>query len=165
MILADVGGVVVKRNAKLIGNLIKGFNYATRTEVVVGITEESNAQREDGVTNSQLLYLHENGVPSQNIPPRPVLKPAIAQEEVRDKISKMMKDALMAAFISGNVERAEQCFERAGMLGRDACKDYILSGDKLAPNSEVTIQRKGSSLPLVDTGSMLNSITYAVRKK
>ena len=165
MFIAGAAEVVIKESAKKIKNLIEGFNYIAHTEVVVGITEESNAAKENGVTNSQLLYLHENGVPSHNIPPRPVLKPAIAQDEVRGKISKMMRDGFVAALIQGNKDACAQCFEKAGMLGRDACKNYIASGGNLAPNAPSTIARKGSSKPLIDTASMMNSITYAVRRK
>lgn len=156
---------VVKKNSKQILNMIKGFNYVRKTEVVVGITEDSDVARENGLTNSQLLYLHENGVPSHNIPARPVLKPAIAENGTREKIQDLMKEGLKDAILRGDVERAEQCYHKAGMLGRDACKNYITSGSKLAPNAPSTIAKKGSSLPLVDTGSMLNSISYAVRKK
>lgn len=165
MFIAGAAEVVIKESAKKIKNLIEGFNYIAHTEVVVGITEESNAAKENGVTNSQLLYLHENGVPSHNIPPRPVLKPAIAQDEVRGKISKMMRDGFAAALIQGNKDACAQSFEKAGMLGRDACKNYIASGGNLAPNAPSTIARKGSSKPLIDTASMMNSITYAVRRK
>lgn len=165
MFIAGGAGVSIKENAKMIKNLIEGFNYIAHTEVVVGITEESNAAKENGVTNSQLLYLHENGVPSHNIPPRPVLKPAIGQDEVKGKISKMMRDGFVSALIRGNKDGAAQCFEKAGMLGRDACKNYIASGGNLAPNAPSTVARKGSSKPLIDTASMMNSITYAVRRK
>ena len=165
MFIAGATEVVIKESAKKIKKMIEGFNYIVHTEVVVGITEESNAAKENGVTNSQLLYLHENGVPSHNIPPRPVLKPAIAQDEVRGKISKMMRDGFVAALIQGNKDACAQCFEKAGMLGRDACKNYIASGENLAPNAPSTIARKGSSKPLIDTASMMNSITYAVRRK
>lgn len=165
MFIAGASEVVIKESAKKIKNLIEGFNYIANNEVVVGITEESNAAREDGITNSQLLYLHEHGIPSHNVVPRPVLVPAISQEEVREKISLMMKEGFQAALIDGSKDRAEASFEKAGMLGRDACKNYITSGDKLTQNKESTVAKKGSSLPLVDTGSMLGSITYAVRRK
>ena len=160
-------GITAKftQNVKQIKNLIDGFAFIRKMEVVVGIPEESDVARENGVTNSQLLYLHENGVPSHNIPPRPVLKPAIAQEGVKEKIQSLMKDGMKEAMLHGDVERARMCYEKAGMIGRDACKKYIQDGSHLAPNAPSTIAKKGSSLPLVDTGSMLNSITYAVRRK
>lgn len=133
-------------------------------EVVVGIPEDSNVGRENGMTNAGLLYLHEQGVPSHNIPPRPVLKPAIGQAEVASVITDLMKNAMEEAIANGNTEEAERSMEKAGMVGRDACKKYILGGN-LAPNAPSTIARKGSSTPLVDTGSLLGSINYAVRKK
>lgn len=173
MFLFGDSGVVVKEATKKIKSMIDGFNYISHTEVVVGITEESNAAREDGVTNSQLLYLHENGIPSHNIPPRPVLKPAIGREGTRDQITDMMKQGLKQAILHGNKVEAEKSFHKAGMLGRDACKNYIVEGTNLAPNAPETIRRKlakgkdgsGDVKPLIDTGSMLNSITYAVRRK
>ena len=158
-------GVTVKRAANQIKKMIAGFNYVVSTEVIVGITDETDVARENGLTNSQLLYLHENGVPSHNIPPRPVIKPALKQDEVKGKMKSLLRQGMVAAIVHGDLEKAEQCYEKAGMLGRDACKDYITSGDKLAPNSPITIARKGSSTPLIDTASMLNSITYAVRRK
>lgn len=154
----------LKESATEIINLVKGWKFFLETEVVVGITEDSNVGREGGFTNAGLLYMHEQGVPSHNIPPRPVLQPAISQAEVSRKISELMRDAMVEAMINGDVEKAEKNMHKAGMVGRDACKGYITGGN-LAPNAPSTIARKGSSTPLVDTGSLINSISYAVRKK
>ena len=156
---------VMKENGNIIKNLIEGWNYFRKTEVVVGIPEDANVPREGGISNAGLLYLHEKGVPSHNIPPRPVLKPAIRDEATQERIKKLLRDAAVEALVHGNKAKCEQDFHKAGMVGRDACKKYISAGGNLAPNSPYTIAKKGSSLPLVDTGSMLNSITYAVRKK
>jgi len=152
-----------KENGEELLKMIEAWKYFNETEVIVGITEESNSDR-GSVNNAELLYLHECGVPSHNIPPRPVLKPAIAQPEVAESIKTMMSEGMKAALVHGDKEACGQYYERAGMLGRDACKDYIAGGVP-PPNAPSTIRRKGSSLPLVDTGSMMNSITYAVRKK
>ena len=154
-----------KESAESIWNLTQGWKFFLENEVVVGIPEDSNVSREGGMTNSALLYLHEQGVPSHNIPPRPVLMPALEQANVKDQIGAIMKDAAHAALIEGDQEKAKQCFEKAGMLGRDACRDYIADGGNLAPNAPSTIAIKGSSKPLIDTGSLLGSINYAVRKK
>ncbi len=155
---------VLKESGKTILNLIKGWNFFLKNEVVVGITMESNSGR-GSVNNAELLYLHECGVPSKNIPPRPVLKPALNQPDVKMKIEKLMRDAALEALVKGSPENAEKNFHKAGMIGRDACKKWISDGGHLAPNAPATIARKGSSKPLIDTGSMLGSITYAVRRK
>jgi len=154
---------IFKENGRTIYNLIQGWMFFLHTEVVVGITEESNSAR-GSINNAELLYLHECGVPSHNIPSRPVLKPAIAQDAVKEQIEKLMRDAAEEALVHGDWHKAEQCFEKAGMVGRDACKSYIAGGVP-PPNAPSTIAKKGSSLPLVDTGSMMGSITYAVRRK
>ena len=158
-------GVTIKENANIIKNLIEGWNFYLSHEVVVGIPEDANVQREEGMSNAELLYLHEQGIPSNRVPPRPVLKPAIAQDGVREKIQNLMKQAAVEALVKGDMDKCEQDFHKAGMIGRDACKNWIREGTHLAPNAPSTIARKGSSKPLIDTGSMLNSITYAVRKK
>jgi hypothetical protein len=75
-----------------------------------------------------------------------------------------MGEAAEAALVNGDAEKAEDNFEKAGMIGANACRDYIKSG-ALAPNAPSTIQKKGSSMPLIDTGAMFGSINYAVRKK
>ena len=153
-----------KETAEEVWNLILGWKFFLENEVVVGIPEETN-RVEGAFTSAGLLYLHEQGVPSHNIPPRPVLQPALNKEGVKEQIETMMRDAAVAAFVNGDAETAKNCFEKAGMLGRDACKDYITDGGNLAPNAPSTIARKHSSKPLIDTAAMLGAINYAVRKK
>ena len=156
--------VYFKEAAGAIKNLTEGWKYLRETDVVVGITENSDTAREGGVTNAQLLYLHENGVPSHNIPPRPVLIPAVREAATRSAIKSMLRAGAARAMI-GDVAGADAYYNKAGMLGRSACQKYITEGGNLAPNAPSTIARKGSSTPLIDTGSMLGSITYEVRKK
>ena len=156
---------VVKENGNIIKNLIEGWNYFLHTEVVVGIPEDSNVTREHGVSNAGLLYLHEKGVPSRNIPARPVLKPAIRDAVTQQRIKKLLRDAAKEALVHGNKAKCEMNFHKAGMVGRDACKNWIQSNSHLAANKESTVLRKGFNHPLVETGSLVGSITYAVRKK
>lgn len=166
-VLSSIGkfiNVEYKENAQMIWNLIQGWKFFLQHEVVVGIPEEFNVGEKNGMTSASLLYLHEQGVPSHKIPPRPVLHPALAQEDVAEQIKTLMMEAAEAALVKGDVKTAEGNFEKAGMIGAGACKDYILSG-ALAPNAPSTIAKKGSSQPLVDTGAMLGSINYAVRRK
>ena len=153
-----------KETAQDVFNLIMGWKFFFETEVVVGIPEESNVADGEGWTTAGLLYFHEQGCPAAHIPPRPVLHPALDQEGVREEIEEYMAKGAYYALVEGDVEQATECYEKAGMLGRDAVKDYITSA-KVAPNAESTILRKGSSIPLIQYGVMFESINYAVRKK
>ena len=149
-----VAKAVFRESVDFIKNMVKGVAYVATHEVVVGAEGE----------HSDLLYLHEAGVPSRNIPPRPVLEPALGQKEVKKSMGRCMRQAVFNA-IKGDLEGAENEYNKAGMVGRDACKKYITDGTHLAPNAPSTIAKKGSSVPLIDTGALLNSITYEVRRK
>jgi len=157
--------------AETVWNLILGWKFFLENEVVVGITEETS--RDEGAfTSAGLLYLHEQGVPSRNIVPRPVLRPAISDDKTKEKIEALMQDAAEAALVDGDMGRAKDDFEKAGMVGRDACKAWITE-QKVAPNKPSTIAKKkrkhqnnkGEPVALIDTGAMLEAITYAVRRK
>lgn len=137
-----------------ITNMIRGMQYYASHEVVIGAKGD----------HADLLYLHEAGVPSKNIPPRPVLEPALSQGEVKGAMNRHMRKALRRALV-GDLNGCKNEMERTGIVGENACKKYITDGTHLAPNSPVTIARKGSSIPLIDTGTMLNSITHEVRRK
>lgn len=160
-----------KESAQEVWNLMMGWKFFLENEVVVGIPEETNAA-EGAFTSAGLLYMHEQGVPSRNIPPRPVLGPALHQEAVQEQIETLMREAAELALVKGDATAAEANFHKAGMVGRDACKKYISDGGNLAPNAPSTIERKrkkgdgsGEPVPLIDTGIMFGSISYAVRRK
>lgn len=58
----------------------------------------------------------------------------------------------------------EQFYEVIGTLVRDGIKDHAVSLNS-PPNHSFTVQRKGSSNPLVDTGDLINSIEFKVEAK
>ena len=152
-----------KEAGQKIGNLIKGVNFIIQTEVVVGIPKEANTGR-GLVTNAELMYIHENGSPANNIPPRPALKLGLSDETARNQIRQMLLTGMRTA-LTGNVSKAQTFYEKAGMVGASSVKKIFGQSPPLAPNKPATIARKGSSKPLIDTGALQSSITYAVRKK
>ena len=60
----------------------------------------------------------------------------------------------------------QQAAARVGNYGATQVKKGIVSGapggQKFAPNSQLTVQRKGSSSPLIDKGDLVGSVTYQV---
>lgn len=76
---------------KFLKSLQEGVDFLKTTAVYVGIPQEANAQHPGSpYTNAELLYLHESGVPSQNIPPRPVMKIAWAKEDTKQAIKECL---------------------------------------------------------------------------
>ena len=130
-------------------------------EVLVGIPQSNSSRPGEVITNAELAFIHSNGSPVNNIPPRPFLQPAI-QSHI-DEISQMLLNAY-AYIVKGNTEEGERRLNALGIYAVNLVKDMFKKGhNNWPPLKPETIRRKGSSLPLVDTGEMRNSITYIVR--
>ncbi|WP_436663552.1 hypothetical protein ACOALA_13495 [Alicyclobacillus acidoterrestris] len=107
------------------------------------------------------LYIHEHGSPLWQIPPRPVLEPAINNS--KEIIAKQLKQAAQDAL---NGADPSEGLHKAGMLGVNAARDWFYNPENKWPaNSPSTVKLKGSDRPNIDTGNLRNSITYVVAKK
>lgn len=65
--------------------------------------------------------------------------------------------------IDGQIKSFDAGLELIGLKIQREIMERIRSGIE-PPNAQVTIDRKGSSVPLIDTGQLINSITYLVRQ-
>lgn len=144
--------------------VMQGIATVTQRDVLVGIPSEKGS-RNDEMTNPVLGYIHETGAPEANIPPRPWLLPAI--RESVDKFVPHLKTAAQAA-IDGQPERVEKALHAAGMVGSSAAQRRITQGP-FVPLKASTLRarrRRGrtGTRPLIDTGQLRRSITYAVRE-
>lgn len=155
-------GVEIKETGKMLLTLIQGFDFIRHTNVYVGIPQENNGSH-GSVTNAELLYIHTNGSPVHNIPPRPTIEPAIAKPDTAKAIQDQLVSGIKQA-IMGNLNGAEASYHKAGMIGATAAQAMFGSGE-LAPNAPSTIAKKGSSAPLIDTGALRAAVTYVVRKE
>ena len=169
-------GMYVKTNGKGLDDLKEAISFLKNNRVLVGIPQANSASRGE-VTNVELAFIHTNGSPRLRIPPRPFLEPGI--EEAMDKIEGRMKAAAEAA-VEGDTGAAMGELEKAGMYGENAVKDYF-TGGHFAPNAGITVEGgwmwnriahkpfkvkgKGSSTPLIDTGSLRSSITHVIEGK
>lgn len=147
-------------NGGLVG-LVSRLTRLANREVLVGIPAEENSRPRGEINNAELLYIHTHGSPLRNIPARPVIEPAI--EDARDRINRELRSAILAAS-DGVEDVANQYLERTGMAAQNASRAWFTNPrNNWAPNSPLTIARKGSSRPLIDTGSLRKSIIYVVR--
>lgn len=188
-------GVTIKTNG--VPKLVAALKRLPRRDVLVGYPadgSEGTAGRDGGgsnlrteqvnpkdraisdLTNAQLAYLHEHGVPELNIPARPHLVPGV--REGRGKFTPHLRKAA-AATLAGDAEGADRAMHSAGLAAADAVRTKIKSGP-FVPLSPRTIARRrirsaGSSYrrkattaadvkPLIDTAQMLRAVTYVVRE-
>lgn len=96
---------------------------------------------------------------TNNIPSRPFMRNAWDRHE--DELNKRIK-AEWAAITAGK-KTAENSLELLGAWHQNKIQMEIVNGDYVA-NAPYTVQRKGSSRPLIDTGRMRQSIRYVIKQ-
>ena len=159
-----VRGTGFTEKGKGLDDLKNSLKSLGDSQVLIGIPESENARDDDsGITNSQLAFIHSQGSPLQGIPPRPFLEPSIDRN--KDLLAIQQKNIINKS-LSGDGDGYREEMEKTGLLMSTKAKEFLTDpANGLAPNSPGTIRRKGSSKPLIDTGSLLNSITYVVRER
>ncbi|QPF81672.1 hypothetical protein IC762_17765 [Bradyrhizobium genosp. L] len=128
-------------------------NVRGNATVKVGFLEK--ATYPDGTPVAMVAAIQEFGAPSINIPPRPFFRNMIA-----DKSSEWPK--AVGDLLKSNDFDAEQTMGQAGEGIAGQLRQSVVDTNS-PPNAASTIERKGASKPLVDTGHMLASIDYEVK--
>jgi phage gpG-like protein len=119
--------------------------------VTVGFHEDSGSHGD--LTNATLAAILHFG--NDRIPARPFLDVGVESEE------KEYIELVIEAF--ENETPSDVLLEQIGAAAQSAVQNYM---DELRspPNAEITIKRKGSSNPLIDTSDLKNSVKYKVMK-
>jgi len=133
-------------------------------EVTAGIHEGLEGEGGGSVDESSetiATYAAANEYGTDDIPARPWLRTACDAntEAWQDKAAKQLKRAL-----APGGPRAEKVLVPVGNQMRNDLVKSIKDGD-WEPNAPSTVERKGSSKPLVDTGAMQRAITHKVTRK
>jgi hypothetical protein len=155
--------VDIQRNSgEMFQKITEALDVLNKHEVMVGIPDGGGVREGgDPVSNADLLFIHTNGSPVNGIPPRPVLSPAM--EKNQDRISSLLRKAIDQA-LDGDKVGVMAALENAGLGGQNVARKYFTDSNDWKPNKDATIERKGSSRPLIDTGDMRKAITYVVRE-
>ena len=133
------------------------LNTLNNKSILIGVTQKSDA-RSDGMNNATLAMVHEFGSPKHNIAERSFLRVPLSQNQ--EKITTLAKKQVYKALSSET--NVITPLEEIGVFSSNLCKMAITDG--LTPALKpATIKRKKSSKPLIDTGNLLNSITWEVR--
>jgi hypothetical protein len=120
----------------------------------VGFME--NATYPDGTKVAMVAAIQEFGAPRAGIPPRPFFRNMIAAKsgEWPEAIAKQLKKTKYDV---------ELTLERVGM-GIAGQLQQSIRDTNAPPLKPATIRRKGHAKPLIETGLMLRSATYRVKK-
>lgn len=130
--------------------------------VTVGIHEDAGEHAQDSITNAQLGALLNYGNPHNTlfgkpapIPPRPWLVPGVesATQDIIDTIQSAVE----------NGATLDDTLDQIGSFAAGNTQQYM-TDLKQPPNAAYTIEQKGSSNPLIDTGALRASVTWKVTK-
>ena len=117
-----------------------------------------------GITNAELMYIHENGSPLQNIPARPVLDMTIRY--ANQNLLPRTLDKCITEYLKDFDESAiEKELNKLCIRMENYARHIIYDNDgRLAPNSPRVAASKGGNHPLFNTGQLARSITCRLVK-
>jgi hypothetical protein len=136
-----------------------------RYEVVVGVLGDRGGDRAEpgsDLTVLDVAIIHEFGAPDADppIPERSFVRAYV--DENHDQIRAWLRAGVARVFAGAITVR--QAFETLGAQVAAGIQARIAAGID-PPLADSTVERKGSSVPLIDTGQLRSSVTYLVREK
>lgn len=136
-------------------DLAKAIDSISQKNVYIGVIG-NNAGREGELNNAQLMAIHEFG--TEHIPERAPIRKTMAKNG--DGYGTMFEKAIMGV-LEGDSD-ADLILNRIGaQVAGDVVGEIQAGvGPELAPS---TVRRKGSDRPLIDTGALVQSISYEVK--
>ena len=134
----------------------KELKKLKKLEVQVGF-QAGEAKEENGVDIAEIAAYNELG--SSGTPARPFMKQSFENHE--DQLRAAC--ATVEKKIQGGAT-AEEALETLGVFCKGLVQQEIVDGG-FAPNAPSTIARKGSDQPLIDTGTMRQSVNYVIKPR
>lgn len=121
--------------------------------------DEDKNLKFEGLNNAELMFIHENGAPTRNIPDRPVLDMTLKWAKdniIPETLNRCYENLHKGNWTKDDIERELKIMcQRIQQYARDII--YINDG-RLKANKPATIERKGENHPLFDTGQLARSI-------
>ena len=176
-------GVVESSNSQ-IDQFVNDLVSLSKKKVLVGVPEEKIGRKEEGMNNATLAYIHDQGSPKANIPPRPFMDPGI--KAVQPAINKGMMVVAKEQLKVGPKDKTKihAAFDKVGIACQASIRNVINTGEDFTPLKYATKRRRllkraylrkkskedqtaimDSMHPLIDTGQLRNSISYVVIDK
>jgi hypothetical protein len=119
--------------------MLRGVQEMANARVYVGIPE-SKTSRPGAITNAGLMYIHTHGSEVMNIPPRPVIEPALEADMA--VLENILGEGVKAG-LNGDMNGVKQNLQIAGQRGANDAQQWFTNPDNGWPqNSPATIARK-----------------------
>lgn len=133
---------------------LRQMNELAEKKILVGIHEDAGWAAIGTATLAEVGYYQEYG--TWDIPARPWLSEGITRADPAKLLKQIAVDVV-------NGKTAEVALERAGQAAVGAIKEGFTE-IAWEPNAQSTIELKGSSQPLIDTGRLRQSVDFKIVK-
>ena len=144
---------------KLKKELLKGSSL----EIKVGIVEPTYyGPDNDNLSVAQNWQFQEEGVPAQNIPPRPAIRVGFMAPIKKGSYDKMFVESMQR--IAAGKSTFKQEYSRIGVQAKVDLRKVVADWDT-PRNAPYTVELKGFDNPLIDSGLLYESIDFKVDKK
>lgn len=134
---------------------------ASTARVRVGILDDAPKREHDGADGGTTLLevaaVHEFGAPSRGVPQRSFIRGTV--DEKREQIASLQV-AVLTRVVKGEITE-QQGLDQIGAKVAGMIQTRISQGIAPALKQE-TIDRKGSSTPLIDTNQLRSGVTWKV---
>ncbi|AUR89075.1 coil containing protein [Vibrio phage 1.121.O._10N.286.46.C4] len=145
-------------------NLIKRMEDLEKQEAFVGV-KPSQGVHSSGLNFTDLLWIHHMGVPSRNIPSRPISSIA----KMTFKGHTVLRKSLDKYFSQLDKKRAPVAADKVLQPFAEELWEYSwdIFGDTsyLENNAQSTIDRKGFDAPMFETGELRGQWSYYLNDK
>jgi len=147
------------RGFKALQKRLKDVQSGKGWELTVGVHDSAGMHKDSSMSVADIALIHEFGAPAAGIPARSFIGAWFDQHGV-ELFKKTAPD--LVAYILGKMPKL-QVLARAGARAVAGIQARMARG--VPPSlKQATIDRKGSSVPLIDTGQMRTAITWSVKK-
>lgn len=133
----------------------KELEELAKLEVAVGY--QQGQTNKEGVSLAEIAIFNDLG--TVHIPSRPFMRDSLNNN--KEHISNFMQRAV-GGIVNG--VSAEEILNKIGAEQKGLIQREIRNGS-FAPNSPATIRKKGSAQPLIDKGTMRDSVNFIVRER
>lgn len=133
---------------------VNELNKLANMEICVGF-QAGDGSYENGTDIVDIASYNEFG--TSTIPARPFMQQSWENHE--SELQSACEEALASVSNGGG---AQEACDKIGAIGVKLVQQEIVDGG-FVPNAPSTVLKKGSAQPLIDTGTMRQSVHYVVR--
>jgi len=136
---------------------------ANQMELQVGIVEPTNyGSDNDNLSVAQVWQWQEEGLPAQNIPPRPAIRVGFVAPIKSGSYNEMFVESMQR--IAEGKSTFKQEYTRIGTKARIDLKKAVADWDT-PPNAPYTVAEKGFNDPLIASGKLYDEIDFKVNQR